>query len=174
MRWARSHWRPVALGAGLFLLGIGIGAATVPTKTQTVAGPTTAITRSVTKVRTVSKVRVRTVRAQPPPTPPPRPPPPASPPPAQAADKDFAVQTLQIRDDGLGDIGGIVRVTNTSAETLTATFTITFFQGGSVVGTAGGAANDVAPGQTVTVQLVSQDPIFSGNFRYQFQVDTEF
>ncbi len=103
--------------------------------------------------------------------PPPAPPPP---PPPQAADKDFAVQVLQIQDDGLGDIGGIARITNTASTAKTATFTFTFFQGGQIVGTAEGSADAVAPGQTVTVQLVSQSPMISGTFRYQFQVDTEF
>jgi hypothetical protein len=101
-----------------------------------------------------------------------RPPVPA--PPAEVRDKDFTVQDLVIRDDGLGDIGGIARVTNTASRALTATFTFTFFQNGSIVGTAVGIANDVAPDQTVTVALSSQDSMISGRFRYQFQVDAEF
>jgi hypothetical protein len=107
------------------------------------------------------------------------PPPAASPPsppapPATVSDKDFSVQDLQIKDDGLGDIGGIARLTNTSSKSLTGTFTFTFFQGGKIVGTAIAVANSVGPGQTVTVDLSSQDPMITGQFRYQFQVDTEF
>jgi hypothetical protein len=89
-------------------------------------------------------------------------------------DKDFVVNDLIIKDDGLGDIGGIARITNTASTSLTVTFTFTFFQNGQIVGTAQGSANDVAPGQTVTSTLVSQDPLISGQFQYQFQVDTEF
>jgi hypothetical protein len=47
-------------------------------------------------------------------------------------------------------------------------------QSGQIVGTAQGSAEDVSPSQTVTVQLVSSDPMIAGRFRYQFQVDTEF
>lgn len=99
-----------------------------------------------------------------------------SPPPqnTRPRDKDFVVDDLIVKDDGLGDIGGIARLTNTSSTSLTVTFTFTFFQNGQIVGTAEGAANDVAPGQTVTANLVSQDPLMSGHFQYQFQVDTEF
>jgi hypothetical protein len=106
------------------------------------------------------------------PPPPPPPPPPSSP--AAAADKDFAVEDLEIKDDGLGDIGGLARITNTASKTLTGSFTFTFFQSGQIVGTAIGSANDVGPGQTVTVQLGSQDPMISGTFHYQFHVDAEF
>jgi hypothetical protein len=99
-------------------------------------------------------------------------------PPAQpdtrARDKDFVVDDLIVKDDGLGDIGGIARLTNTAATSLTMTFTFTFFQNGQIVGTATGSASDVAPGQTITANLLSQDPMFSGHFEYQFQVDTEF
>jgi hypothetical protein len=91
-----------------------------------------------------------------------------------ARDKDFVVQEIDVKDDGLGDIGGIARITNTAATSLTVTFTFTFFQSGQIVGTAEGSAEDVAPGQTVTVSLLSQDKMFYGRFRYQFQVDTEF
>jgi hypothetical protein len=99
-----------------------------------------------------------------------------SPPPqnTRPADKDFVVEDLIVKDDGLGDIGGIARLTNTASTSLTVTFTFTFFQNGQIVGTAEGSANDVAPGQTVTANLVSQDPLMSGHFQYQFQVDTEF
>jgi hypothetical protein len=89
-------------------------------------------------------------------------------------DKHFAVYYLQVKDDGLGDIGGIARVKNVGSTSLSGTFTFTFFQGGKIVGTALGSAQEVSPGQTVTVQLVSQDNMFAGRFRYQFQVDIEF
>jgi hypothetical protein len=89
-------------------------------------------------------------------------------------DKHFAVYYVQVKDDGLGDIGGIARVKNVGSTPLSGTFTFTFFQGGTIVGTAQGSAQGVSPGQTVTVQLVSQDKMFAGRFRYQFQVDIEY
>jgi hypothetical protein len=89
-------------------------------------------------------------------------------------DKHFAVYYLQLKDDGLGDIGGIARIKNIGSSSLTGSFTFTLFQSGRIVGTAQGSAQEVSPGQTVTVQLVSQDKMFYGRYRYQFQVDTEF
>ena len=58
-------------------------------------------------------------------------------------------------------------------------FTVTFFAtktlSGQPLGFAQGSADGVAPGQTVTETLVSQNPMFSqSNFYYEFQVDTEF
>lgn len=99
---------------------------------------------------------------------------PADPYNGHSGDKHFAVYALQVKDDGLGSIGGIARVKNVSSSSLTGTFTFTFFQSGQIVGTAQGSAQDVSPGQTVTVQLVSSDKMFAGRFRYQFQVDIEY
>lgn len=48
-------------------------------------------------------------------------------------DKHFAVYYLQVKDDGLGDIGGIARVKNVGSQSLTGTFTFTFFQSGTIV-----------------------------------------
>jgi hypothetical protein len=89
-------------------------------------------------------------------------------------DKHFAVYYLQVKNDGLGDIGGIARVKNVASTSLSGSFTFTFFQGGTIVGTAAGSAQGVSPGKTVSVQIVSQDKMFAGRFRYQFQVDIEY
>jgi hypothetical protein len=174
--WLRSHWKALLIATVLFLIGVGIGAAGVSkkTSTKTVAGPIVKHTITVTKKVPVRHVvyrkrvvtrEVRVTAPAPTPTPPPTP--------SGPSDKDFAVETLQIQDDGLGDIGGIARITNTASNPLTGIFTFTFFQGGQVVGTAQASAQSVGPGQTVTVQLVSQDSMISGSFRYQFQVDSE-
>lgn len=95
----------------------------------------------------------------------------------KAQDKGIVVQDLQIKDDGLGDIGGFARLTNTLGHSVTITFTFTFFgSSGKAVATAEGSANDIGAGQTVTAQLLSQDSISSvpSSFKYQFQVDAEF
>lgn len=180
MSWAgvRRNWKAIAIGVVIFLIGIGIGAASAGSKkgkTSTVAGPT--VTQTITRTVTRTRIRYKTKvvrRVAPAPTPPPSSVPPPPPPPPQASDKDFSVQALQIQDDGLGDIGGIARVTNNASTSKSGSFTFTFFQGGQIVGTASGAAQSVAPGQTVTVQLVSQSSMISGSFRYQFQVDFEY
>jgi hypothetical protein len=95
----------------------------------------------------------------------------------KAQDEGFVVQSLRVRSDGLGNIAGTTRITNTNDRTLTITFTITFLKSnGSVVGRATGSANEVMAGSTVTVSLVSQDPISAlpSPFRYRFRVDSEF
>jgi hypothetical protein len=99
---------------------------------------------------------------------------PADPDSGRATDKHFVVDDLQIEDDGLGDIGGFARIRNVSSEALSLTFTFTFFQSGRIVGIAQGSGSEVAPGQTITAQLVSQAEMFYGQFDYQFQVDVEF
>ena len=95
----------------------------------------------------------------------------------KASDKGIVVEELDVKNDGLGDIGGVARLKNTLSKTVTFTFTFTFFKSnGTVAGTAEGSADSVAPGQIVTVNLLSQDPIsgLPASFHYQFQVDAEF
>ena len=168
--WWQSHLKAALIATFVFLFGIGLGAASGgSTKTNTVAGPTVnhVVTHVVNHVKyrtlVTTQTNVVTQAAAPPPT--------AA---SGVSDKNFSVQDLQIQDDGLGDIGGIARLTNTASKSLTGTFTFTFFQGGQVIGTAQGSADSVASGQTVTVQLVSQSPMVSGQYRYQFQVDAEY
>jgi len=97
----------------------------------------------------------------------------------EIGDKGFAVKSLHVADDGLGDIGGRIRITNVGTKSYSVSFTVTFFAtktlSGQPLGFAQGSADGVAPGQTVTEILVSQNPMFSqSNFYYEFQVDTEF
>jgi hypothetical protein len=97
----------------------------------------------------------------------------------EIGDKDFAVKSLHVADDGQGDIGGTIRITNVGTQSYSVSFTVTFFAtktlSGQPLGYAQGSAEGVAPGQTVTETLVSPIPMFSrSNFYYEFQVDTEF
>lgn len=106
-------------------------------------------------------------------------PPTTTPPPTsgKANDKGIIVEELDIKNDGLGDIGGVARLKNTLSRTVTITFTFTFFKAnGAVAGTAEGVVDSMAPGQTVTADLTSEDPISAvpASFHYQFQVDAEF
>jgi hypothetical protein len=157
-------------GVLVFVIGIALGAGTSSSKKTTITQTlirTRTVQATTTVVHQVLRTRVVTHSISAP-----APPPPATT--SGPSDKDFTVDDLQIQDDGLGDIGGVARVTNTSTQSLTATYTFTFFQSGQLVGTAEGSSQDVAPGQTVTVQLTSESPMISGSFRYQFQVDSEF
>ena len=97
----------------------------------------------------------------------------------EIGDKGFAVQSLHVANDGLGDIGGRIRIKNVGTKSYSVSFTVTFFAtktlSGQPLGCAQGSADGVAPGQTVTEVLVSQIPMFSqSNFYYEFQVDTKF
>ena len=97
----------------------------------------------------------------------------------EVGDKEFALQSLHIANDGEGDIGGKIRITNVGTKPYSATFTVTFFAtrglSGKPLGFAQGSADGVAPGQTVTESLVSESPMLKQSvFFYEFQVDTEF
>ncbi len=97
----------------------------------------------------------------------------------EVGDKEFALRSLHIANDGEGDIGGRIRITNVGSKSYSATFTVTFFAtralNGEPLGFAQGSADDVAPGQTVTEALVSESPMFKqSSIFYEFQVDTEF
>jgi len=114
---------------------------------------------------------------------------PASPPPSEVAeapapapesvggdttDGSFTLVGQQIKDDGLGDFGGTARVKNTSDAEKTALITLTVFRGGKQVAALQGAADSVGPGDTATVQLISQDAYLKGPYSsVEFQVSAE-
>ena len=96
----------------------------------------------------------------------------------EVGDKDFAVQSLHVVNDGQGNIGGRIRITNVGTKSHSVSFTVTFFAtkslSGPPLGYAQGSADGVAPGQTVTTVLVSPVPMFSQrDFYYEFQVDSQ-
>ena len=96
----------------------------------------------------------------------------------EAGNEDFAVQSLQVSGQLDNDIGGTIRITNVGSQTYDVSFTVTFFatasETGTPLGSAEGAALNVAPGQTVTETLESLNPMFSqSKFWYQFQVNYE-
>jgi hypothetical protein len=114
-----------------------------------------------------------------PPPPPPLPPPP--PPPASSGptstlpiqDGDWRLDSIRIKDDGLGDFGGVGRITYTGANPAGGgnLFTLTVFVGGKDVGVLNGSAEDVKPGSTETVQFISQDKLVGGSYKFAFQND---
>jgi len=98
--------------------------------------------------------------------------------PAQGAMTDQGwtlVDVGTIADDGVGQFGANhVRIRNDNTDAKTATFTITLTKSGQVVGTLSGAANQVAPGKTVTVMMVSTDKFAKGPYQVEFQVNASF
>lgn len=86
---------------------------------------------------------------------------------------DWRLDSIQVKDDGLGDMGGTARVTYTGDDPDGGDniFTITVFKGKNVVATLNGSANTVKPGTTVTVQLISQDKMVGGPYKFDFQND---
>jgi hypothetical protein len=95
---------------------------------------------------------------------------------AGLADKGWTVVpgSVIVANDGVGDFGGTMRVTNTNSSSKTATFTLTVFRGAVQVAALEGSADAVSAGQTVTVQLISQNPYSTGPMRYAFQTDFSF
>lgn len=88
-------------------------------------------------------------------------------------DGDWRLDSLSVKNDGLGDFGGRARITYTGddADGGSNLFTVTVFKAGKDIGTITGAASDVAPGRAKTVQLISSDKYVSGTLKYTFQND---
>lgn len=88
---------------------------------------------------------------------------------------DWRLDSLQLKDDGIGDFAGVARITYTGEDTDGGNnlFTITVFDksGKDVIATLNGAANSVKPGQTVTTQMIGTDKYQSGKFPFTFQND---
>ncbi|MEV6212719.1 hypothetical protein [Kitasatospora sp. NPDC051914] len=84
---------------------------------------------------------------------------------------DWRVDSITVRDNGLGDFGGRARITYTgdNPDGGTNTFTITVFKDGKDVASLLGSASDVPPGGTITADLVSTDKFVPGPYAYDFQ-----
>jgi hypothetical protein len=87
------------------------------------------------------------------------------------SDGGWTLESQQLKDDGLGDFGGTARITNTEESPQTGVFTLTVFKGSEQVATLQGSADEVEPGKTVSVQLISQDKFRKGPYRVEFQND---
>ena len=92
------------------------------------------------------------------------------------SDKGWSVVagSLLTHDDGTGDFGGTVRLTNTNTSSMSASFSFTLFRGSTQIAILEGSAQGASPNQTVTVQLISQDPYSAGSYTWFFQADTSF
>jgi len=72
-----------------------------------------------------------------------------------------------------GDFSGTLRMTNKNDSIQSATFGVTLFSGTETVGTMVGLANEVNPGLTATVNLISTDPWVKFD-RVEVQVNSSF
>lgn len=87
-------------------------------------------------------------------------------------DGDWRLDSVQLKDDGLGDFGGTARITYTGEDNDASNlFTITVLaKDGTVVASLDGAAEGMGPDGTETVQLISTDPWKPGNYTlFDFQ-----
>jgi hypothetical protein len=87
------------------------------------------------------------------------------------SDGDWRLDSIRVKDDGLGDFGGTGRVTYTgdSPEGGTNLFTVTVFVKGKDVAALEGSADEVEPGTAATVQFISSDKFVKGPYKYDFQ-----
>lgn len=88
-------------------------------------------------------------------------------------DGDWSLDSLRVKDDGLGDFGGTGRVTynGSNPDGGTNIFTVTVFVSGKDVATLSGSANGVKAGDAVSVQFISQEKFVGGPYKYDFQND---
>jgi hypothetical protein len=88
-------------------------------------------------------------------------------------DGDWRLDSITVKDSGLGTFGGRARVTYTGDDDNGGNniFTVTVFVKGRDVASMQGSASDVRPGKTVTVDLISSDTFVKGPYRYDFQND---
>ena len=85
---------------------------------------------------------------------------------------DWRLDSLQVKDDGLGDFGAVGRITYTGEDESGGSnvFTVTLFNNaGEIIATMTSSANGVKPGQTVTAQFFGSDAYKSGSFPSTFQ-----
>jgi hypothetical protein len=86
---------------------------------------------------------------------------------------DWRLDSIRVKDDGVGDFGATARVTYTgdNPEGGTNLFTVTVFAGGKDIAVLNGSASSVQPGRTATVQLISSDTFVGGPYKFDFQND---
>ncbi len=96
--------------------------------------------------------------------------------PAQRMDKGWLLESSSFPGHGIGDgdFGGTARITNTSRNTASASFTVTLLVNGGTVASLGGFAHNVPAGRTVTVNLTSQDEYQPGPYTLDFQTDASY
>jgi hypothetical protein len=88
-------------------------------------------------------------------------------------DGDWRLDSIRVKDDGLGSFGGTGRVTYTgdNPEGGSNLFTVTVFVGGKDVAVLNGSADSVESGRAATVQFISSDDFVKGPYKFDFQND---
>jgi hypothetical protein len=86
---------------------------------------------------------------------------------------DWRLDSIRVKDNGLGDFGGTGRVTYTGAnpDGGANVFTLTVFVDDKDIAVLNGSASSVKPGRTVTVEFISSDNFVGGPYKYDFQND---
>ena len=84
---------------------------------------------------------------------------------------DWRLDSVQFKDDGLGDFAGIARVTYSSGGDNLFTVTVFGQDAQTILATLTGSASGVKPGQTVTVEFFSFDDYKAGKLPFTFQND---
>lgn len=88
--------------------------------------------------------------------------------------ESFTFNDVQVRPDGLDDFEVVARVTNEGEAVELASFTVTIFDGGSVVATASGNVSDFGAGETNTITFITSDDYTDAFDAVEFQVDFVF
>ncbi len=91
---------------------------------------------------------------------------------AEPAKEKMTIKNSTVSDKGYGMTQVDGEITNNDSGKHSATLKATFYDAdGKILGTASGAVNDVAPGETKTFSLMTNDSI-SGYKDMKVQVDT--
>jgi hypothetical protein len=172
------------VGLGVLIIGAALGAAGKKQPTNTVAATattestsTTSSTEPPTTVAPTSTLPPTTLPPTTlPPTVPPTPAPTAPPRPTNInTDKGYVMTSFQLKQpDVNGDFAATARIRNDNSGRETAVWRVSLFRGEQLLGSVEGSANGVAPGQTVTVDMVSQDKATSGVNRYEMQTEANY
>lgn len=157
--------RPFIVGGIILLIIIAAVNSSNGSKGNTAASTSTTAVATATKVATTTATPTTTQQATAAPAPP-------AAPAGLAEDNGWTLGSFTSKDDGLGDFDGTARVTNNTGNNVKGGVRkITLLQGSDVVSTLDGAFGPVAAGNTVSVDMLSQDKYKSGKFTPQLQID---
>jgi hypothetical protein len=168
-RW--KTWQALALAGVTLLIGIAIGAASKSSKSSSaVSTSATTVATSTTTTTTAPTTTTRAPTTTVAPT--------TAPPTTTGnitSDKNFTMTTFQLKaPDFSGDFAATARIRNDNSSTETAVWRVSLFKGATLLGSVQGSGQSVAAGQTITVDMISQDKYAAGMTRYELQTETNF
>ena len=84
---------------------------------------------------------------------------------------DWRLNSVSVKNDGLGNFGGVGRVLYLGKDTSGASniFTLTVFVHGKVVSTLIGSVDSASPGGISTVQFIGTDKFVKGPYTFDFE-----